>query len=141
MLGVRILSDLQLHAEPIDQQFDQRLIFDLKLNALIQHLFDKDLQFYPGAILAVDELLNNSVELKRVVVEFDIKVSELVEDELLPLPVFEEEQGNQVLRGELDELLGGVTSAVVGALLAEVVLEHELMHGCVKGHSFAGLTG
>lgn len=41
----------------------------------------------------------------------------------------------------MDEFLGGVASSVVCAFLAEVVLEHELMHRGVEGDCLARLTG
>lgn len=40
----------------------------------------------------------------------------------------------------MDEFLGGVACAVVCSLLAEVVLEHELVHGGVEGYCLAWLT-
>lgn len=47
VLGVRILPYLELHAKAVNQQFDQRLILNLELDALVQHLLDEDLQLYP----------------------------------------------------------------------------------------------
>lgn len=41
----------------------------------------------------------------------------------------------------MDEFLGGVASSVVCAFLAEVVLEHELVHRGVEGDCLAWLTG
>lgn len=63
VLGVGVLPDLQLHAETVDQQLDQRLVLLLELHALVLDLFYEDLQLDPRAILALDESLNDPVEL------------------------------------------------------------------------------
>ena len=44
MLGVGVLPDLQLHAETVNKQLDQRLVVDLEVNALLGHLLYEDLQ-------------------------------------------------------------------------------------------------
>ena len=53
----------------------------------------------------MDELFDCVVEVVWVVVEFHVEVSELVEDELLPLSILQEEQGNEIFVRELDEFL------------------------------------
>ncbi len=102
MLGVSVFSDLQLHAESLDQQLDQGLVVDLEVSALVEHFLDEDLEFNPGTVFGVDELPDGVVEVVGVAVQFHVEVSEFVEDELLPLPVLQKEQSNQVLIRKLD---------------------------------------
>lgn len=88
----------------------------------------------------MDELTNGVVELVRVTVEEHVEVSELVEDILFALPVFEEEEGDEVFVGELYQFFGGESQSVSMFLLAEVVFEHEVVHRGIQTHSFVGLA-
>lgn len=89
----------------------------------------------------MDELADGLVELGRVVVQLHVQVAELAEEELLALAVLEEEQGDEVLVGELEQFLGGEALVVRVLLLAEVVLQHELVHARVQAHHLEGLPG
>ena len=49
------------------------------------------------------------VKFIRVAVQVNVQISELGEDEVFPLPVFEEEEGNEILVAKIHEFLGGET--------------------------------
>ena len=57
----------------------------------------------------MDELPDRIIEFVRIPVEIYIQVSELVENELFPLPVLQEKQGNQVLVAKVHQLLSRKT--------------------------------
>lgn len=135
VLRVRTLPDLQLHAETVDQQFDQRLVVDLELHSFVQQFLDEYFQFDAGAVFGQDELFDHFVELFGVAVE----IAELVEQELLSLSVFEEEEGDEVFGSELHEFLSG-EAASAGFVFAEVVFQHEFVHRRVELHCFVGFS-
>ncbi len=93
----------------------------------VLYLIDKNLKLNSGAVLGVDKLVDDLVELIRTLVKVHKQISELSEDELFPLSVLEEEQGNKILRRKLDKFFSSHDF-----LLAEVISEHESVHGCVQ---------
>jgi len=124
--SVRIFSDLKFFAESVNDEFNEVLIIDLEIFALVFDFVDEDLEFDSGAVFWVDKLINDLVELIGAFVQIDEKISELSENKLLSLSVLQEEQGDEILGGELNELFGSHDF-----LFAEVVLDHESMHGGV----------
>jgi hypothetical protein len=72
VLGIGVFSDLKFHAETVNQQLYQRLVFDLEFKAFVGDFLDEDLEFDSGAVLGVDELSNSIVEFIRISVEVDV---------------------------------------------------------------------
>jgi len=103
------------------------LILDLELISFVLDFVNKDLKFDPRAIFRVDKLIDDFVELIGASVQVNVKVSELSENKLFSLSVFQEKEGDQVLMGQLDEFLGGHDF-----LLAKIVLNHESVHRSIK---------
>ena len=55
----------------------------------------------------MDELSDGIIKFVRVSIEIDVEVSELVEDELFSLLVFQEKQSDKVLVAEIHEFFSG----------------------------------
>jgi hypothetical protein len=108
----------------------------LELHSFVEDLLDENLELDSRAILTVDKLLYDTVKLLGTEVKSHIEISKFIEDELLTLPVFEEEKGNKILGSELDEFFGCIASTIIGLLFAEVILEHKLMHRGIESDSF-----
>ena len=103
------------------------MILDLELISFVLDFVNKDLKFDSRAIFRVDKLIDDFVELIGASVQVNVKISELSENKLFSLSVFQEKEGDQVLMGQLDEFLGGHDF-----LLAKIVLNHESVHRSIK---------
>lgn len=103
--------------------------------ALVFDLIDEYFELNSRTILRVDEGVDDCVKLIRALIQVNIQGSELFENEFFSLSIFEEEQSDKILRCELDEFLGRHNF-----FLAEVIFEHESVHGSVEFDLEVGVT-
>lgn len=66
--SIWVFSDFQLFAESVNNQLNQILVVDLELFSLVLNLIYEYLQLDSGAVLWIDEFVDNCVELVGVTV-------------------------------------------------------------------------
>lgn len=63
MFGICVFSDLQFHAETVNKQLNEWLVFDLEFLAFVQHFLYEDFKLDTGTVFRVYELFDDIVEL------------------------------------------------------------------------------
>jgi hypothetical protein len=121
MFGISVLPNLKFHAETVNQQFDKWLILYLKLLSFIEDFFDENFKLNTRTILALNKGLDDFVKFISVTIQFYVQISKLIKDKLFSLPIFKEEQRNEIFLSELSEFLSCKPCAIIRFLLAKIV--------------------